>query len=393
MRVLIVHPHIRIGGAEKHVLYLAYNLSLLGHEVAVATLSVEDLDKMPPVARKVRIVRPSAPVPRAAPTTPAELVQHELKELLCIMRLTLQLAEGFDVVVPFNFPAYWCSPLLKRVAPVVWFCCEVFGAYRQAKSWYDTNALFRAATNAVSRLDKLVVKLGVTSIATVSYLNRRLIMARYGRSSDVVYPGVDCSSYSKASFDARRRFGLEGRFTLLHVGDLVEVKGHLNSIRALKLLKGDVKNAALVIVGSGPLKQQLVSEAFRLGVGDSVAFLQGLSEEELVALYKASDVCLYPVREQSFGLVPFEALAAKTPVVVSTRCGAAEIVSREGIGMVVPPEPVPLARAVRKLQRSPGLASKLALRGFNYTLKTLTWERHALQMEAILNKALSRRGW
>lgn len=389
MRVLIAHPRIGVGGAEKHVVYTAYNLALLGHEVAVMTLSVEDLDKMPPVARKVRFVEPATPMPRLTSATPLKLVRRMAEELLSMARLTLQLAERFDVVVPFNFPAYWCSPVLKRVKPVVWVCCEVFGAYRQAREWYYANAFFKAAIDAASRLDKLVVKQGVTSIVTVSHLNRRLIRARYGRSSEVVYPGVDCSLYLKAGLDARRRFGLEDRFILLHVGELVEVKGHLSSIRALKLLKGDVKNATLVIVGGGPLKGRLVSEAFKLGVKDSVLFLQGLSEEELVALYKASDVCLYPVKEQSFGLVPFEALAAKTPVVVSKYCGAAEVVLKEGIGIVVAPEPTLLAKAVYRLQRNPKLASELALKGFNYTLKNLTWEHYALRVEGILNKALS----
>lgn len=72
----------------------------------------------------------------------------------------------------------------------------------------------------------------------------------------------------------------------------------------------------LVIVGDGPLRDDLAHRATELGVEQRVRFTGGLSDDDLDAWYWAADVTLVPSRaHEGFGLVVLESLARGTPVV------------------------------------------------------------------------------
>jgi glycosyltransferase involved in cell wall biosynthesis len=51
-------------------------------------------------------------------------------------------------------------------------------------------------------------------------------------------------------------------------------------------------------------------------------FTERLSEEKLKLLYHICNVNLYPVENQTYSLVPFEALAAGKPSLISADSGA-----------------------------------------------------------------------
>ena len=58
MRILIIQPWIKQGGAEEASLYLAYHLSKMGHQAKIAALFA-DLKDMPPSASQVEYLLPN----------------------------------------------------------------------------------------------------------------------------------------------------------------------------------------------------------------------------------------------------------------------------------------------------------------------------------------------
>lgn len=128
-------------------------------------------------------------------------------------------------------------------------------------------------------------------------------------------------------------------------GRLVEMKDHRNLLRAFALHHRRRK-ARLIILGAGPMMDELRDFAASLGIGDRVAF-QGFVQNPLPYM-RAADAFVLSSRSEGFGNVLVEALGCGTPV-VSTDCphGPADILARGEYGLLVPPrDPVALANAL-----------------------------------------------
>jgi colanic acid/amylovoran biosynthesis glycosyltransferase len=78
--------------------------------------------------------------------------------------------------------------------------------------------------------------------------------------------------------------------TVLTVGRLVEKKGHRYALEAFAMVKLRFPAAEYLVAGDGPLRQELVALARRLGIDASVKFLGDQSDGEVAALYRRATV-------------------------------------------------------------------------------------------------------
>jgi glycosyltransferase involved in cell wall biosynthesis len=124
----------------------------------------------------------------------------------------------------------------------------------------------------------------------------------------------------------------EGELKLLHVGSLTAVKDQATLLRAFSLTMAQFPGACLHIVGGGDLRSDLESLADSLGVDERVVFHGAVSHDRLPDYYRAADLCLFPSRYESQGMVMLEAAA----------CGCA--LAGTAVGLL--PELVPAALAV-----------------------------------------------
>lgn len=147
----------------------------------------------------------------------------------------------------------------------------------------------------------------------------------------------------------------------LAVGRCVYYKSFDVAIRALPHVPG-----TLLIVGHGPLADQLKQLARDLGVAHRVVWKHYLSPEELVGAYYASTALWFPssARSEAFGLVQVEAMACGTPVINAAISGSGvPWVSPDGVtGMTVPiNDHRAHAAAACRLLDEPGLRQKLSV--------------------------------
>ena len=375
MRILIVQPHMFPGGAEKAIAYLSHCLKKMGNYVSVATLSVE-VQGLPPIAKEIDYITPKEQIyPKNGLFSDSpDVVRTFLFEIRKLHEIVSENAEDYDVINPHVFPSYWATAGMN---PIVWTCNEVLGPYDKTRMLYSSSLLFRSLFKLVKELDSFIVSHFVHQILTNSPYNNNLIERRYRRKPMLALPGVDLEFFQQNVPDAKERVGLEDKFVLLQVGALLERKRHDIGIKVLRKLRSDIPNVSLLIVGRGPLKNELKKEAERLGVRSDVKILSDLTESELRLIYKASDVLLFPVIDQTFGLVPFEALASGTPVIVSRKAGCAKIIERESLGMVVNPNTDEFYNAVLSIIRSKNNFDHMLLTARNYIKKHLTWEKFA----------------
>jgi glycosyltransferase involved in cell wall biosynthesis len=162
------------------------------------------------------------------------------------------------------------------------------------------------------------------------------------RPVDVISMGVDVTRF-------RRRRGARKVTTalnvtgpvILFVGRLAEKKGVRYLIEAMPEVLEQVPDATLVIVGDGPLRQDLEQRVSNLGISASVRFTGAKSPEDLPQFYSAADLLVAPSivadggDTEAFGLVIAEAMACGCPVIASDVGGIGDLIKHEMTGLLV----------------------------------------------------------
>ena len=167
----------------------------------------------------------------------------------------------------------------------------------------------------------------------------------------VIYNGVDLEH-----FHPRRRESLRGAGRA-EIGcsprDMVFV--FVGSGFARKGL-----DAAVAAVSQTPYWLAVVGkDRFKGRAGDRVRFLGG--RDDVRPYYAAADCLLLPTRYDPFPNTVLEAMAMGVPVIVSSRCGAAEIIEPGVNGWVCQPDDVPgIVRAMHEAYKADARAGAAA---------------------------------
>lgn len=141
----------------------------------------------------------------------------------------------------------------------------------------------------------------------------------------VISMGVDTSKFGKQYYQ-ENCFGQGDKRVVLFVGRLAEKKGVTYLIEAMKNI-----DAMLVIVGNGPLREELIRQAE--AQGRKIVFLGAKTHEELRTIYASADVFVAPsitAKDGDQEGVPttiMEAMASGTPIVASDSSGIKEIIA------------------------------------------------------------------
>ena len=184
------------------------------------------------------------------------------------------------------------------------------------------------------------------SVSVVDYIRRH-----YGTPEGkirLVYRGIDPQQFDPARLDMafvaefRRSFELDGRFVVLGVGRITQLKGYDVLIRATALARERLPTVRTVIVGGAEAARagyerelrQLVDDQ---GLKDHVVFAG--SQRRMAEIYACGNVLVSgnKAKPEAFGRSMAEALAMGCPV-IATRFGGALDIVREGVnGWLVEP--------------------------------------------------------
>ena len=204
--------------------------------------------------------------------------------------------------------------------------------------------------------------------------------------------GVDAKEYEKSDIDLnqfRRRFALPEEKIVLFVGRLVYEKGIHVLINAVPKVLEKV-NAKFVIVGNGYMQQSLLEHIRNIGLAHKVMFTGFVDDKTLRNLQKCADVSVVPSLFEPFGIVALEAMAAKSPVVVSDTGGLSEIVEHEVTGIkVYPNNPDSLAWGITRVLLDENLANKLRENAYRKVVEMYNWERISQQIKRVYEIVLS----
>jgi len=215
-------------------------------------------------------------------------------------------------------------------------------------------------------------------------------------ASTVISNGVDTERYHAGDDGVREveaRYNLPAGPRILFVSRLARDKEIDVLIRGMKHLSGP-QQAHLLLVGRGDEREALEELRDELGLQECVHFLGYVPEEDLPAIYRASDLFSMMSIYEVQSIPTLQALATGLPVVAADAVALPEIV-QDGInGFLVPPRnPEALATAWMSIIQSPEMAAHMGRESLVIVrehAETYTFDQYeSLYREAI---AASRQG-
>ncbi len=150
---------------------------------------------------------------------------------------------------------------------------------------------------------------------------------------------------------------------IINIGRVVEQKGQKFLIKAAPKVIAEEPKAYFIIVGSGDLEDDLKNEAKNLNISERVIFLgTRIDTPELLA---AADVFAFPSVWEGQGLILFEAIFSKIPIVASNVGGIPDIIINEQTGLLAEVGDVTgLAKSILRLLGDSNLRDKLTEEAF-----------------------------
>lgn len=263
------------------------------------------------------------------------------------------------VATPFNMGLSGVYYAKKLNIPLVGSYHTDFDNYLR---FYELDFLSKYLWRYMSWFHGSFKKLFVPSNETLEQLKLR------GFKNLEVWPrGVDCRLFHPYyNRDAiRQKHGICKKYLLTYVGRLAPEKDIKTLIETAKSFPSQInENIQWLIVGDGPLREQLQNEAL-----PNMAFIGYLNGEELAEVYSASDLFVFPSPTETFGNVVLESLACGTPVIGTDSGGVKNIIQDGVTGRLCRPGNVPeFSNAVLQLLKSDSLRRQMGLEGRNYAL-------------------------
>lgn len=317
---------------------LRTELQAQGHRVTVVTarhpqaLPEEDVLRLPAFTW---FTAPDYPLPQPRPLPQLhrffrenrpDVIHVQIPFLLGVIGLRMGRRYGVPVVAHYH-TLYDRYLHYVPIAPV-WVLRRLL--------WWHLHRFYRLADATI-----------VPSRFARDYLKRHGVQSRV---VEVVPTGVQFHPAPMDRAEARARYGLPPDCPIMvYVGRLAREKNLELLVEMLPLVRREVPDALLWLVGSGNAESALRERICRMGL-EGVVRLQGrVPHEQISAVYSAADLFVFPSVTETQGLVLWEAQAHGLPCVVVNEGGAPESV-RDGMeGLLVPNRAQEFAQAVVRL--------------------------------------------
>ena len=365
------------GGMSVYIRELSRELGKLGHTVDIFTRVHDPADPvLENLGEGVRLIHIKAG--QEAKINKMEVFGYlpEFTRNLEAFRCNNNL--DYDLI----FSHYWMSGLVAQKLQARWRAPHVvmfhtLGAVKNAIGIGENDPALRIAAERelIARCQCVIAPTVRGKEELEQYYN-----ADPGKIS-IIPCGVNMDLFKPVSREiARQKLGLTGEKILLFVGRLDPLKGAERLLEAVTYLD-DYKSLKLVLIGGDESSrgeiERMQTMCVELGISGKVQFRGTVKQVDLPDYYSAADVCVVPSYYESFGLVPLEALACGTPVVVADIAEVKNFILTGKTGCVVRTNmPQNLARGIRQVMNHHSYAIEVAL-AVRESVRRYSWENVA----------------
>jgi glycosyltransferase involved in cell wall biosynthesis len=391
VKILRVIARLNVGGPARHVVLLDRGLRGRGHDTRLvhgslapfeASLEHLAIESGLPTTHIRELGRRISPV-------------SDLRAFAQLLRLVFR--EAPDVIHTHTAKAgalgRMAAGLFNITRPRRRRCLVVHTFHGHVLTGY-----FPPATNAAVRLAERLLARITDRVVTISPAQRDDIVTRFriaaAARTTVVPLGLDLEDLARLDPRAphlRRRFGIPERALVVgYVGRFVAIKDLETLVRAFARVAAKRPDAALLLVGDGPLRSEIEALVAALGLQSQVHLAGWI--EELAPLYATIDVCALSSLNEGTPVALIEGMAAAKPVVATRVGGVADVVEHERTGLLVPSgSPDALADAILRLAADAGERSQMGAAGRQAVVSRFSPERLVDDIDKLYTDALAQK--
>ena len=204
------------------------------------------------------------------------------------------------------------------------------------------------------------------------------------KSAEVIHNGVDTQNFSPAECSPL------AAQSIVSVGNLIQIKGHDVTLRAVAELHKEFPELRCRIVGEGVELGRLRGLAQELDISQSVEFLGRKTRVEISQVLRESSIFVLPSRYEGLGCVYLEAMSSGIPAIACRGQGIADVI-RDGENgfLVAQNSPRELAEAIRKLIVNSELRQRIGVAARRTILEGFTLFHQAQHLHAVYESCLA----
>jgi len=251
--------------------------------------------------------------------------------------------KDFDVIYSHLYPMNWLAYQAKKRYGIRY----IYYNYGYAPPSTFSNLIERVYMKAIITMANWTIKKADGAISISQYLQKDL-KHETGLDSEVVYCKIDTGRFYPGvdGTAVRSQYNLSGAPMVLFVGRISPHKGIHLLINAFNMVKQQIAQAKLIIIGKHSLKSY--SNKLRQMSDASIIFVEDVSDQNLPMYYAACDVYATATLWEGFDLPVAEAQACGKPVVAFDIGPHPEVINIGDEGKLVPVgDTAAMAEAIR----------------------------------------------
>jgi len=339
------YPHL--GGIESNVLGISTGLVDKGVEVKILTSNIPKTKRVE-YLNNMKILRSLSLFTLSNDPFTHGILVNLLKGDYDLIHLHLP--------DPFNSIFVWLASKIKRKPFIVTYHADII-----REGWVHgiLNMLYNIFLNRILSDSRRIIATSPTYVEGSKILRK----SRFKEKIAVVPNFVDIKKFNP-DIDRMKcieRLGLEeieDKRIILFLGRLVPYKGVEYLIKAFPRVKEEVEDAFLLIVGDGPLRENLEKIASDM---EDVRIMKRKGKEDDSSLYyPICEVFVLPsvTRQEAFGISLLEAMACGKPCITTNISGMPCVIGETGT-LVDPRDPGGLSSAITELLSKPEYLKEL----------------------------------
>lgn len=315
------YPPKNVGGLSNHVYFLSRTLAEKGHDIHVITCDENNIASEDEIDG-VTIHRIS-PYNISTDDFVKQIMHLNFTMVEAGVRVVKKFGK-FDVIHAHDWLTAYSARALK------WIFHIPMVSTIHATEFGRNGGLRTEMQKYISSVEDMLSTESWKVIVCSDYMRRQVndIFKTQWEKIWVIPNGVNMEAFN-FEFDwleFRRKYAMDDEKIVLYVGRHVYEKGiHLLIEAAQGILRG-YNRTKFIIVGRGPMTEELKNRVRELGIENKFLFTGYMKDEDKNKLYKVASIAVFPSIYEPFGIVALEAMAAGCPVVVSNTGGLDEII-------------------------------------------------------------------
>jgi len=277
-----------------------------------------------------------------------------------------------------NFTGAVISFLTKK--PHIWHIREIISGNPDIHFLLPNKILF----NFILRFSNKII--ANSNASAKQFLNNKL-----NKKIEIVYNAVDIEEF-KDSNPFPDIGGVKSKDWLIAVvGSLQKRKAQDDAVKAVKIVKDTIPNVKLLLIGDGnkEFKNYLKRLVFELDVSNNVIFTG--YRDDVLNILRYCRLLLFPSLNEPFGRVVIEAMAVGIPVIGINSGGVKEIIQDSITGyLVLPHDPLNIAKKIIYLFNHPELAKKMGIEGKKIVKEKFNVQNYAKKIEKIIQEIMKK---